>query len=171
MSYRDELDAAHQRIGQLEHEVARLTRERDELAHEVDRLRALRARDEAAGDRWICAACGGSSDASSRRCRVCNEPRAAAAHALACPRCRARLGGVGVGKLSLDACGRCGGVWLKPQELQELVRLVQSGALEIDPESLDLLGDVPVRVSSASYVRCPQCAEMMQRKTSAPALE
>ena len=55
------------------------------------------------------------------------QARVAAASALQCPKCDGTLQGVMFEGVEIDACDKCGGVWLDTGELAALTRRDESG--------------------------------------------
>lgn len=71
-----------------------------------------------------------------------------------CPRCGVALGTVESGGLSLDECGRCGGVWLDRGELER----VMAAPATRWPDARPPVGAPP---GGRTYVPCPVCRELM----------
>lgn len=57
------------------------------------------------------------------------QARIAAAAALHCPKCEGTLQGVMFEDVEIDACDKCGGVWLDANELAALTKRDESGWL------------------------------------------
>jgi Zn-finger nucleic acid-binding protein len=104
-----------------------------------------------------------------RHCPQCgvglDQAAATAATHRTCPRCRVDLIAHLVGDVALDDCPQCGGTFVERATLERLLserREARAGALL---GAYDAAGDAPLPVPSGSlYIRCPDCATVMNRK-------
>ncbi len=163
MTYRDELTAATARIETLERELAATRRERDVLRAECERLRKSALRPPSTPL---------MADATARRSphRRGGSLRSAATGPRGpsdrCPACgQGELEGAELGELNaLSCCRRCGGIWLGAQALTELIEAAGRRILGFEPREADLLWEGESTPKRPSYIRCPECAEMMLRR-------
>lgn len=66
-----------------------------------------------------CQSCGGSIERNEERCQACGKP-----NVLNCPRCKTQMERKQKGRLVLDLCSSCSGVWFDREELQQIWNLV-----------------------------------------------
>jgi Zn-finger nucleic acid-binding protein len=173
MPYREDLEAAHQRIALLEQRVGELRgvveRQRAEIARlgeELERARRYRDRD-AATSAFYCPSCGGENPEGASSCRLCGERLRAAGVTgarIRCPGCDLATLAINVANLELRACEGCGGVWLDREQMQELVARSRSRTPLPDLSALDLVWDGSTTRQRKRYLRCPVCAEVMQHR-------
>ena len=84
---------------------------------------------------------------------------------LKCPRCREQMQALRLGATRVRECGACGGLWLEPEQLQEL-----ANAREAQAEVMEVLSS---RTPSATvtetvrYIPCPTCGKLMNRSNFA----
>lgn len=182
MSYRDELSAALARIADLERSLVAVSRERDRLRAECDRLShaggvdpsgegrrgSFTTSSEALPSFVYCKACGGKNDADRSRCAHCDEPLDGVDHQAEgpCPVCKDRfLDPVSLGALSeLQSCRRCGGIWVPVSSLDSLLEAAGRRILGFEPHELDMLWDGVSARGRVSYVACPVCKQTMLRR-------
>jgi Zn-finger nucleic acid-binding protein len=96
------------------------------------------------------------------RCGAAIQRSPAAATALVCPGCRAKLVSTTVGPVALDQCPACGGVWVGLGNFQRLAADRAERGLVLGA----LPGSAPARAAPAEPVRyrpCPQCGQLMNR--------
>lgn len=188
--FRDDLAAASARIEALERDLAQATRERDKATAELDRLRLLLAAhgigDDGSRpgappssgtqrDLVYCGSCGGANGLGQTRCEHCDELLGdhviADARDDSCPACGAgRLEQVDLGALQqLSSCRRCGGIWLTARTVPKLLGAAADHALGFEPKELDMFWDGQLRPVRPSYLRCPDCRQMMLRRAHAEA--
>lgn len=183
--FRDDLAAAASRIAALERELAQARRERDVAQGEVECLRvqlASQGTDAARSavapaaprrDLVYCGSCGGANGLGQTRCEHCDELLAdqavAEAHDTSCPACGAgRLELVDLGALrQLSSCRRCGGIWLTARTIPRLLAAAADRALGFEPKELDMFWDGELSPARPSYLRCPDCRQMMLRRAHA----
>jgi Zn-finger nucleic acid-binding protein len=67
-----------------------------------------------------CVKCGNLNPRKAKACSVCQSELR-----LVCPKCAQLLNAVSIGKLQVDRCGSCRGIWLDGGELTELFREFQ----------------------------------------------
>jgi Zn-finger nucleic acid-binding protein len=162
MSYRDELTAAAARIEALERELSAASRERDVLRAERDALRAECVRLRAERDRPTDAVTPAPTSSAALR----SSARRPGQPSERCPACGrgslepAQLGALG----TLECCRSCGGLWANAAALGELLEAAAGGVLGFEPREVDLLWEGEQTPARPSYLRCPQCAEMMVRR-------
>ena len=182
MSYRDELAAALARIADLERSFAEVSRERDRLGAECDRLRHAGGSARTGEQRHVppavaserlsasvyCKACGGKNDAGQSLCVHCDEPLNGVAKEAEgrCPVCKDRfLEPVSLGAISeLQSCRRCGGIWVPVSSLASLLEAAGRRILGFEPHELDMLWDGVSARGRVSYVACPVCGQTMLRR-------
>ena len=83
-----------------------------------------------------------------------------------CPRCREAMQALRLGTTAAQECAACGGLWLDPESLQQLVnaREDRGGVVSV------LAARVPTATTPPDvirYVPCPQCEKLMNRKNFA----
>jgi Zn-finger nucleic acid-binding protein len=130
-----------------------------------------------------CARCGAPLPMGSSFCSHCRAPHDADLRVLArppvrvgtversCPRCVERLEAWtvavgGDGRLELDRCRSCAGLFFDPEELEAVLQGHAVAAPVVDRRRLDeLLAETkPDPDRRVRYVPCPDCGALMQRK-------
>lgn len=120
-----------------------------------------------------CPRCFALAFAGAKHCSACAAPLIAPARAfdddgssaLRCPRCRVALVAELVGDALLDHCDGCGGLWVDHGVLERVL-----DARRREPTLEAALGALPPAVTPRTgsrkvvYVRCPECATLMNRK-------
>lgn len=86
-----------------------------------------------------------------------------------CPRCGIHLNRIELhieGRLEIDRCERCLGIFFDPGELEALTESSVSKAYEIDHVRLHRIIEEECIDSphKATYVKCPDCGQLMNRK-------
>lgn len=112
-----------------------------------------------------CPACLGLVPATAKHCPRCGAAVEVQAHGpagLQCPECRAPMVKAAVGKLELDQCHRCGGVWLDCGLFEKAAadreeRGTVLGALPGEQ------GKAPLAAGAVRYRPCPACGKLMNR--------
>jgi Zn-finger nucleic acid-binding protein len=84
---------------------------------------------------------------------------------LACPRCRSALFSGQAAQISMEACGHCGGVWLRKGHDERVLKALPPEAMRI-ARAASMLGPAPRDTSP--LVPCPVCARVMERRKAAP---
>lgn len=139
-----------------------------EGAERCDYCKAEVVRD-AAALALLCPECFAGNAEQARFCTCCGvafrpEPLPGEEdEPLPCPGCHQAMQPRGIGGIWLLACGKCGGLWVPDQRLDELVRRVLEtwrGGGGRDTDS------VAARSFERdfSYRQCPACSQSMQRK-------
>lgn len=101
-----------------------------------------------------CPECGGALAAVAAR-----------AQERACPRCAVGLHARPVGDLTLDDCPKCGGTFVDRAALEMLLGEKRAARAESVLGAYDAGGDDPLpQPPGAFYVKCPECAQMMNRR-------
>jgi len=118
----------------------------------------------------VCSSCLGAVSVGMRHCPHCGAGIAAEMEspkkdALRCPRCDTNLARVGVGKLSLHSCDRCGGLWVDKDSFQSICTREEEQEAVLgflpEPESAPVAQERrPKRV----YIPCPECGKLMNQK-------
>ena len=126
-----------------------------------------------------CTNCGAPLRAKSNICQYCGtlndidlhgiEQRGGAARSeRKCPRCRERMEEVDLrtdGRMVVDRCRDCMGIFFDPGELEGLLDASVSGVREVDRERLDtLLAEEVDTDRPVIYVPCPDCGRLMNRR-------
>lgn len=109
-----------------------------------------------------CSHCGARTFAAST-VPTADEAAGAAVHP--CPRCRATLSVAAIGSAVLEECGACGGVWVDAQSFQQICQSREQQAAYVgagSPLAAPSLG-VAAEHDSVHYVKCPMCAQLMNR--------
>ena len=115
-----------------------------------------------------CPRCFGMVPVHASHCPSCGAPVAAVAmarSALDCPDCRVPLGTTTLGGLSLDQCGKCGGLWVDQKTFEQIAADRQ--------ERGEVMGSLPASVArpvtleTVHYRPCPRCAKLMNRQNYA----
>lgn len=91
---------------------------------------------------------------------------AAASGPHACPRCHAVLTVTAIGSAFLEECGGCGGVWVDAASFQQICQSREQQAAYVgagSPLPAPSLGAADHHSEAVSYVRCPICAQVMNR--------
>ena len=129
-----------------------------------------------------CVNCGAPLPAKRRRCPYCgtlNDTDLRSIHASAragppsdrlCPRCEVNLKTVDLGldgRLLIERCDKCLGIFFDPGELEVLLEKSVSHVYEVDFERMDVLIEEEGLVDSwpVVYVKCPVCQRRMHRKS------
>lgn len=82
---------------------------------------------------------------------------------LLCPRCKVTLLHVDVGRLSVEECPGCDGVWLDATELEGMVQSAESQSAVIAWHQ-NAAHPVPARrMAPVQYAPCPHCQAIMNR--------
>jgi len=76
-----------------------------------------------------------------------------------CPRCRTTLEDVKVAETPLEECTRCGGLWV---DVKSFEHICSSADAQQAATGLMLPPPVPID-PNVRYLKCPQCASMMNR--------
>jgi Zn-finger nucleic acid-binding protein len=112
-----------------------------------------------------CPSCFGMMFAGAKFCSQCgakgNRSQAVGGASRLCPRCQVALNTVTVGTTELLECGRCEGIWVDVETLQQISadREKQAFASSV-PGALDQ----PLELEKTiRYVACPVCHELMNR--------
>jgi Zn-finger nucleic acid-binding protein len=93
------------------------------------------------------------------------ERAAGTARERACPRCDVALHARAVGELSLDDCAKCGGTFVDRAALEMLLGEKRAARAESVLGAYDAGGDDPLpQPPGKFYVKCPDCAVVMNRK-------
>jgi Zn-finger nucleic acid-binding protein len=87
------------------------------------------------------------------------------AGALRCPRCETGLALVTVGKHSLHACDRCGGLWVDKNSFQDICAREeeQEAVLGFQTEAKPM-AVAQARKPGRAYIPCPECGKLMNQK-------
>jgi Zn-finger nucleic acid-binding protein len=117
----------------------------------------------------VCPDCGARMSSGARYCMECGlaiEPQAwrALAADARCPRCASALCQRTAGALVLVECQTCAGLWLEPEQLDQLCeRAEQDGAVLA---ALGLRGEPTHKLDSGAvkYLPCIRCAQPMNRR-------
>jgi Zn-finger nucleic acid-binding protein/RNA polymerase subunit RPABC4/transcription elongation factor Spt4 len=114
----------------------------------------------------VCTRCSRRAPLGARWCPGCGQrigpqalARVRAGHG--CPRCRAELRERQAGERRLTECSSCGGLWLAAEVLEELCIAADREAIL---NGATLPGPEPAREAAVSYLPCPGCGELMQRR-------
>ena len=113
-----------------------------------------------------CAACFAPMFKGSRFCAKCGAEAARElvddGKPLHCPRCRETMQGMQLGRIRVNECAECGGLWLDPETLQTLCTDRERHA--------DVIATLSAHTATRSvitdvvrYVPCPECAKLMNR--------
>ncbi len=89
--------------------------------------------------------------------------QAPAPSAPVCPRCQAMLVGRMIGGLMLESCVSCDGVWVSALALTQLV-VERSAGLADAVATACGTGAPSLAFAAASFARCPECGQPMQRQ-------
>lgn len=116
-----------------------------------------------------CASCFAPMFAGSRFCARCGAEAKrdviADATPLKCPRCREEMQALRLGATAVRECAACGGLWLEPEQLQQL-----ANAREAQAEVMNVLTTRMPTVTvmdTVRYVPCPTCGKLMNRSNFA----
>jgi len=119
----------------------------------------------------ICPACFGRMSSDANFCMSCGvriqaQALAPLPAASTCPRCAGPLRSRRVGADQLVECTGCAGLWVEPRLLDRLCE--DAGARKSVAE---MIGGMPApkaaQQHAAAYIRCPNCAQPMNRKNFA----
>ena len=86
-----------------------------------------------------------------------------------CPRCRAEMESVAVGRASLRECPRCGGLWVDVESFEQIImererQSVMLGAASVVPRQAEGgEGGGGGEPNKVRYVPCPECNQLMNR--------
>ncbi len=83
-----------------------------------------------------------------------------------CPRCSTALVVTAIGSAFLEECGACGGVWVDAQSFQQICRSREQQAAYVgagSPVAPPSLGSAAQHLESVHYLKCPACAQLMNR--------
>jgi Zn-finger nucleic acid-binding protein len=127
-----------------------------------------------------CVNCGAPLRPKSNICRYCGtlndtdlrgvEKRRAGGGASErkCPHCREAMETVELrtdGRMTVERCGSCMGIFFDPGELEDLLDASVSDVQEVDRERLDtLLAEEVDTDRPVVYVPCPDCGALMNRR-------
>lgn len=115
-----------------------------------------------------CPACLARVFLGHKFCPGCGETLAAAPGvrpARGCPRCHATMVARVLEDLTLDDCNGCGGTYVDRVALELLLDERRAARAESVLGAYDPGGDEPLPIpSGAFYVKCPDCANLMNRK-------
>jgi Zn-finger nucleic acid-binding protein len=114
----------------------------------------------------ICTFCQTLNDVDLRNIPVSRGENAAGRK---CPRCSIPLEAMIVqaeGKLVIDRCRTCHGIFFDPGELEALIDAVGKAPPEADLLRLNVLieEELPRSVETRKYVACPDCGKLMNRR-------
>jgi Zn-finger nucleic acid-binding protein len=130
-----------------------------------------------------CANCGAPLPAKSNICEYCKtlndtdlrglkgSKRNGGASERSCPRCKAPMQQLRLGletAVEIERCTKCYGIFFDPGELEEVLDASVKRAYEVDLERLDTMirEETSIRdYKSVTYVPCPDCGELMHRKS------
>jgi Zn-finger nucleic acid-binding protein len=113
-----------------------------------------------------CAACLAWNLAEAAHCQACGRPLASStggtgvAASYPCPRCAVHLKSRDYGNLSVEECDKCGGLYLAPATMDQLVAardLPTSLRLALPKRELK-------REKAVRYIACPTCRKSMNRQ-------
>lgn len=115
-----------------------------------------------------CARCATSYPSHAGRCPRC--PPASDEHrGGACPRCRAELAPVPMGRITADRCGACRGVWFDGNELEHVLDATTHGIPTSEADRIRRTLPAWKRpLEEVRYLPCVRCAEIMTRRQVAP---
>jgi Zn-finger nucleic acid-binding protein len=82
-----------------------------------------------------------------------------------CPACTAVLIGFEFEGIEIDHCMRCGGTWLDPGELEQIVLMAGADGQEELLDAMAAPGDLP-----AGDRRCPRCGKRLKEVRLGPQL-
>lgn len=89
-----------------------------------------------------------------------------------CPRCDVRMDTIELGAadgLCVERCDKCLGMFFDPNELESLIDTSVSRVFEVDFERMSTIVEEEAQgFSQVTYVKCPVCANLMNRKTYGP---
>lgn len=125
-----------------------------------------------------CGRCLASAVEGDQHCRACGHALAVPVRnlqadppkPLPCPRCDQTLVSILVGDAVLDECRRCGGDWLEHEVFDEIVRSREDRDALLDaiarmrPANAQTATATQWRRDEPFYVKCPECAKIMQRR-------
>jgi len=115
-----------------------------------------------------CPRCFGMVPVHASHCPNCGAAVAAgvtATSSLDCPDCRVPLNASVLGGLSLDQCGKCGGLWVDQKTFEQIAADRQ--------ERGEVMGSLPapvvrpVSLETVHYRPCPRCGKLMNRQNYA----
>ncbi len=115
----------------------------------------------------ICAYCGAVNDTDLRTIQAAFAKGPASDRL--CPRCNEVMGTIDLrvgGKLLVERCDRCLGIFFDPKELESLLDVsVKKTLIEVDRERMNQLIEEHGRLGAApiNYIKCPVCQELMNR--------
>jgi Zn-finger nucleic acid-binding protein len=85
-----------------------------------------------------------------------------------CPRCRTKMQTIALrtdGRMMVERCEKCLGIFFDPGELEGLIDASVSNVHEVDHERMETLLEEEIdRERSVTYVPCPDCGKLMNRK-------
>lgn len=117
-------------------------------------------------DSMICKYCKALNDIDLHGITVRPAPPGEAAHQ--CPRCSSILSAVHIGRgsFTIERCPACHGIFFDPGELEHLIDALVSNVQEVDTARIQALieFEAPQTESGVQYVRCPICADVMNRR-------
>jgi len=110
-----------------------------------------------------CPKCMGMMFVGSRFCPHCGAAAQQVAEGEeshhACPRCKTDLLNITVGKMPMEECGRCGGLWVNVKSFDALCADTESQTAALGLQ----LPPVAELDTDVRYLPCPQCKNLMNR--------
>ncbi len=83
-----------------------------------------------------------------------------------CPRCRVALASASLlegGRVQVDVCPQCRGIWFDADELQTVLDAAADEQARVDRQLIGALTDRNAGPAEVCYVPCPVCSKMMNR--------
>ncbi|TAJ18139.1 MAG: hypothetical protein EPO68_08355 [Planctomycetota bacterium] len=117
----------------------------------------------------VCPDCGARMSSGARYCMECGlsiEPQAwrALAATAKCPRCASALRQRTAGALVLVECITCAGLWLEPEQLDQLCERAERDGAVLGALGLQKQPTRALDAGAVKYLPCVRCAQPMNRR-------
>jgi Zn-finger nucleic acid-binding protein len=116
----------------------------------------------------VCPSCFGAVSIGMWHCPHCganvtnSEPEKT--NTFHCPRCEATLSPTGVGKLTLQVCAKCGGIWAEKKAFQAICTQEEEQEAVLGFQTDAPPAPVQGRKPRRAYIPCPKCGKLMNQK-------
>ncbi|MFO0983783.1 MAG: zf-TFIIB domain-containing protein [Planctomycetota bacterium] len=117
----------------------------------------------------LCPVCYARSASQAKYCMECGvelHPQAILAlpESARCPRCLHELTSRSLGEQSVAECGRCAGLFLRPEHFERLIARADERRVVLAELERRTAAAASVDAERVAYLRCPLCPDMMVRR-------